>query len=40
MAKITPKEMPKKLRKQISLRRIMEMIQFIAICYLVYCQLR
>lgn len=40
MARITPKEAPKKLVKKVSIKRIMDMLQFIAICYLVYCQLR
>lgn len=42
MAKITPAPIKntQKLKKQISIKRIIDMLQFIAICYLVYCQLR
>lgn len=35
-----PQTAPQKLKKQISLKRIMDLLQFCAICYLVYCQLR
>jgi hypothetical protein len=35
MARITAKEAPKKLTKKISIKRIMDLLQFVAICYLV-----
>jgi hypothetical protein len=40
MARITPKEAPKKLTKKVSIKRIIDLLQFVGICYLVYCQLR